>query len=434
MLVSTSCSYGLNLKAIGCYTLEAHEAWGEGDSAGAGGGGGARGAVCKRILHCRIVWITKSKENNRRPITRNGAEQRSPTYNIGRGMQKTAYEATAVSLKGNFYFSSLKRCQLEKTLQFLWAAYSQRKINYLRVWWIVHQTFLQQGCCLDSESLARSRRGAGPFLNDLVFSHLLRGPKVGNWGWLPVCVCVGGSFNPNGKNRHAKTEVMSRRRLQEEPEPVSFSEANPLPKGGLLPRASKKPQILPWIPVSHLMDSSAPRPLQPQLFPIAKSWGLLESVGWGLPNKKASECSIQPQRNVSKPTSEQPFYPHLLPPHHFLSLTPNTNLHTLTQPHTWWKWVKGMSPNLWKQISDGKKLHLFKSKEIISVYKITNRIGGRQTRTITNLRLISGWGRGNITQCFSLVCQIRVQVSTLLLTCLTLDPSYNLSEPQFSYL
>lgn len=78
------------------------------------------------------------------------------------------------------------------------------------------------------------------------------------------------------------------------------------------PGASKKPQILPWIPISHLVDSSAPRPLQPQLFPIAKSWELLDSVGWGLPNKKGSECSIQPQRNVSKPTSEQPcFYPHL---------------------------------------------------------------------------------------------------------------------------
>lgn len=144
MLVPTSCSYGLNLKAVGCYTLEAHEAWGERDSAGGGGG------VCKGILHCRVVCITKSKENNRRPITRNGAEQRSPTT-LGGRMQKTAYEATAVSLKGNFYFSSLKRCQLEKTLQFLRAACSQRKINYLGVWWIVHQTFLQQGCCLGSE-------------------------------------------------------------------------------------------------------------------------------------------------------------------------------------------------------------------------------------------------------------------------------------------
>lgn len=44
MLVPTSCSYGLNLKAVGCYTLEAHEAWGERDS---GGGGGGRGESAK---------------------------------------------------------------------------------------------------------------------------------------------------------------------------------------------------------------------------------------------------------------------------------------------------------------------------------------------------------------------------------------------------
>lgn len=85
------------------------------------------------------------------------------------------------------------------------------------------------GLLLRLRVIGQEQKGAGPFLNDSVFSHLPGGQK-----WEIEGDCLGGFFIPNGKNRQAKTEVMSRRRLQEEP--VSFSGVSPLPKGGLLPR------------------------------------------------------------------------------------------------------------------------------------------------------------------------------------------------------
>ena len=60
-------------------------------------------ASAKGILQSRVVWITKNKEHNRRPITRDGAEQKDPC-NIGRKRRETAYKATVVSLKGGFCF------------------------------------------------------------------------------------------------------------------------------------------------------------------------------------------------------------------------------------------------------------------------------------------------------------------------------------------
>lgn len=108
------------------------------------------------------------------------------------------------------------------------------------------------------------------------------------------------------------------------------------------PRASKKSQIFPWIPVSHLVDSSAPRPFQSQLFPIAKCWGLLESIGWGLLTKReVSAASSHKAMCPNLPLNSPVLLPSSLP--HFLSLTPNTNLHTPTQPHAEWKWVNGMA-------------------------------------------------------------------------------------------
>ena len=227
-----------------------------------------------------------------------------------------------------------------------------------------------------------SGRGQALFLMILSSSaHQGEGAEVGGGGWQPQVDLSSQMERTNRQSSKQRSFLGPACRGSEWPTVrQALFQREPLPWEG-----SKEASELPWFPDSHPVEqaSGACKTISASSFPDCRPWGLLESVGWKLANRKrnamphlATEICIQPR--LEQPClTPTPIFP---PSAAAVSYTAPPN------PHPWSCTFSGNvqrdEPSLMKTDFRLQKLPLFKGKErkgMIS-YTIPDGIGERQTR------------------------------------------------------
>lgn len=210
--------------------------------------------------------------------------------------------------------------------------------------------------------------GRGQALFSMILSssaHLGEGAEVGGGGWQPQVDLLSQMERTDRRSSKQRSFLGPACRGSQRPTvKQALFQREPLPWEG-----AKEASELPWILVSHPVEqaSGACETISASSFPDCRPWGLLESVGWKLANRKrnamshlAAEICIQPHLW----TALFNLHPNL--PSLRCCCLPHSTSHPLIHTHGAAHLVemfKGMGPGLWKQISDCRSCLFLKAKK-----------------------------------------------------------------------